>query len=335
VSAEAAEDQQPLRGVHYEEVSADAAGQRIDNFLVRMLKTVPRSRIYRLLRRGEVRINGRRAKPDQRLQAGDRVRIPPVRIADALEPIRPSVSLRERLQQAIIHEDRHLLVLDKPAGIAVHGGSGVSLGVIEALRVDRPRETLELVHRLDRDTSGCLMVARDRKTLRELHALMRDSGVEKKYLALVRGNWQLGEKRIDVPLATHRRQSGERHVRAEAQGKQSVSVFTPAQFFGSRATLMEVDIQTGRTHQIRVHAGFAGHPVAGDEKYGDAAFNTEMRSVGLDRLFLHAHSVAFEWPGSGAPAHFSAPLSADLKAVLDALQASGRRRRSRESYGRI
>jgi 23S rRNA pseudouridine955/2504/2580 synthase len=327
VSAELAEDRQPLRGVQYEEVPADAAGQRIDNFLARMLKNVPRSRIYRLLRRGEVRVNGRRARPDLRLQQGDRVRIPPVRLAPVAPGVKAPVSLSERLQAAIIYEDRHLIALDKPAGVAVHGGSGLSFGVIEALRAMRPRETLELVHRLDRDTSGCLLVARDRKTLRELHALMRDGGVEKKYLALVRGNWQLGEKRIDVPLATHHRRGGERHVRAEARGKQSVSVFRPTQFFGPRATLMEVDIHTGRTHQIRVHAAFSGHPLAGDEKYGDSAFNLEMRGFGLERLFLHAHSIAFDWPGSGTPAHFSAPLSTDLKAVLDALQVVGRRRR--------
>jgi 23S rRNA pseudouridine955/2504/2580 synthase len=314
-------------GVRYDEVTADSAGQRIDNYLVRILKTVPRSRIYRLLRRGEVRVGGHRARPEYRLKEGDRIRIPPLRLDATTRPAAPSRSLRERLKQAILFEDRNLIALDKPAGIAVHGGSGLSLGVIEALRADRPRETLELVHRLDRDTSGCLLIARNRKTLRDLHALMREGLVEKKYLALVRGHWQLGEKRIDVPLATHRRQGGERHVRAEAHGKQSVSVFKPAQFFGARATLMEVDIHTGRTHQIRVHAAHAGHPVAGDEKYGDAAFDVEMRRFGLERLFLHAHSIAFEWPGSGAPAHFSAPLPAELTAVIDQLQAAGGRRR--------
>jgi 23S rRNA pseudouridine955/2504/2580 synthase len=326
MTAETAQNTEVRSGVRYEEVTADAAGQRIDNFLVRVLKTVPRSRVYRLLRRGEVRVGGRRARPEYRLKEGDRIRIPPVRLDTTVRPPAPSRSLRERLRQAILFEDRNLIALDKPAGIAVHGGSGLSLGVIEALRADRPRETLELVHRLDRDTSGCLLIARNRKTLRDLHALMREGLVEKKYLALVRGHWQLGEKRIDVPLATHRRQGGERHVRAEAQGKESVSVFKPTQFFGARATLMEVDIHTGRTHQIRVHAAHAGHPVAGDEKYGDAAFDAEMRGFGLERLFLHAHSIAFEWPGSGAPAHFSAPLPAELTAVIDRLQAARGRR---------
>ena len=329
MSAKVTEDRAAVQGVRYEDVAPDDAGQRVDNFLVRILKSVPRSRIYRLLRRGEVRVNGRRAKPDLRLKAGDRVRLPPVRLDSVIRPPTASPSLRERLERAIVFEDRNLIALDKPAGIAVHGGSGVSLGVIEALRAQRPRDTLELVHRLDRDTSGCLLIARTRKALRELHALIREGGMEKKYLALVRGNWQFGEKRIDVPLATHRRQGGERHVRAESRGKESVSVFKPAQFFGAHATLMEVDLQTGRTHQIRVHAGFVGHPVAGDAKYGDAEFNAEMRSFGLERLFLHAHSIAFEWPGSGAPAHFSAPLPPELTAVLDALQVASRRTRSK------
>jgi len=211
------------------------------------------------------------------------------------------------------------LVIDKPAGVAVHGGSGMSFGVIEALRASRPRETLELVHRLDRDTSGCLMIARDRSTLTALHALIRNGGMHKTYLALVAGSWQLGTKRIDAPLATDNRQHGERHVRVAAAGKDSVSVFKPVQFFGSLATLMEVDIPTGRTHQIRVHASFAGHPLLGDDKYGDRDRNADLKSHGLKRTFLHAQSVAFEWPGSGVPFHVSAPLPKELAAVLDAI----------------
>ncbi len=326
MTAEIADKDKATQGVRYEEIGADSAGQRIDNYLLRILKTVPRSRIYRLLRKGEVRVDGHRVKPEHRLQAGVRVRIPPVRLESTAQ-IAPPRSMREQLRQAIIFEDKNLIALDKPAGIAVHGGSGLSLGVIEALRAEWPRESLELVHRLDRDTSGCLLIARNRKTLRDLHALIRDGAMEKRYLALVRGNWQLGEKRIDVPLETEHRRSGERHVRATAHGKESVSVFKPAQFFGARATLMEIDIQTGRTHQIRVHASHAGHPVAGDEKYGDAGFNVEMRPYGLERLFLHAHSIAFSWPGSQAPAHFSAPLPAELRTVIDRLQAAPTRPR--------
>jgi 23S rRNA pseudouridine955/2504/2580 synthase len=191
--------------------------------------------------------------------------------------------------------------------------------VIEALRASRPRETLELVHRLDRDTSGCLAVARDRATLTSLHALIRDSGMHKTYLGLVSGSWQLGTKRIDAPLATDDRRHGERHVRVAAAGKDSVSVFKPVQFFGSLATLMEIDIPTGRTHQIRVHAAFAGHPLLGDDKYGDRERNAELRGQGLKRIFLHAHSIAFDWPGTGVPFHVSAPLPAELAAVIDTM----------------
>jgi 23S rRNA pseudouridine955/2504/2580 synthase len=300
-------------------VTADEAGQRIDNFLMRHFKTVPRSRVYRLLRKGEVRVNRKRVDAEYRIQEGDELRLPPVRIDVDAEPGRPSSSLLELLERSIIFQDKHLLVIDKPAGVAVHGGSGMSFGVIEALRASRPRETLELVHRLDRDTSGCLLIARDRSTLTALHALIRNGGMHKTYMALVAGSWQLGTKRIDAPLATDSRQHGERHVRVAPAGKDSVSVFKPVQFFGSLATLMEVDIPTGRTHQIRVHASFAGHPLLGDDKYGDRERNADLKSHGLKRTFLHAQSVAFEWPGSGVPFHVSAPLPAELSAVLDAI----------------
>jgi 23S rRNA pseudouridine955/2504/2580 synthase len=309
----------PKSPVTLRTVTADEAGQRIDNFLMRHFKTVPRSRVYRLLRKGEVRVNRKRVDAEYRIQEGDEVRLPPVRIDTGDEPRHPSSSLLELIERAVIFQDKHLLVIDKPAGVAVHGGSGLSFGVIEALRASRPRETLELVHRLDRDTSGCLLVARDRATLTALHALIRNGGVHKTYLALVAGSWQLGTKRVDAPLATDNRQHGERHVRVAAAGKDSVSVFKPVQFFGPLATLMEVDIPTGRTHQIRVHASFAGHPLLGDDKYGDRDRNAELKGLGLKRTFLHAQSVAFEWPGSGVPFHASAPLPAELAAVLDAI----------------
>jgi 23S rRNA pseudouridine955/2504/2580 synthase len=315
----------PKSPVTLRTVTADEAGQRIDNFLMRHFKTVPRSRVYRLLRKGEVRINRKRVDAEYRIQEGDEVRLPPVRIDAGGEPGRPSTSLLELIERAVIFQDKHLLVIDKPAGVAVHGGSGMSFGVIEALRASRPRETLELVHRLDRDTSGCLLVARERSTLTALHALIRNGGMHKTYLALVAGSWQLGTKRIDAPLATDNRQHGERHVRVAAAGKDSVSVFKPVQFFGPLATLMEVDIPTGRTHQIRVHASFAGHPLLGDDKYGDRERNAELKAHGLKRTFLHAQSVAFEWPGSGVPFHASAPLPAELAAVLDAITPMKRR----------
>ena len=308
-------------------ITEQDAGQRIDNLLMRHFKTVPRSHVYRLLRKGEVRVNRKRVDAQYRVAAGDEVRLPPVRIEHSSEPGRPSSSLQELIERAVIFQDKHLLVIDKPAGVAVHGGSGMSHGVIEALRASRPRETLELVHRLDRDTSGCLAVARDRATLTSLHALIRESGMHKTYLGLVSGSWQLGTKRIDAPLATDDRRHGERHVRVAAAGKDSVSVFKPVQFFGSLATLMEIDIPTGRTHQIRVHAAFAGHPLLGDDKYGDRERNAELKHQGLRRIFLHAHSIAFDWPGTGVPFHVSAPLPAELATVLDAIAVKKRKAR--------
>jgi 23S rRNA pseudouridine955/2504/2580 synthase len=316
--------------VQHFEVSEDEAGQRLDNCLHKRLGTVPRTRIFRLIRKGEVRVNGKRAAPELRLQPGDRVRIPPVRIEAPEEPARPGLQMKERIAGAIVHEDERLLVLDKPAGVAVHGGSGVSFGVIEALRALRPDESLELVHRLDRETSGCLLIARRPAALRTLHALLREGQFEKRYLTLVKGAWQLGAKRIDVPLRTDTRLGGERTVRAAPSGKPSVSDFRPVQFFGRTATLMEVTLRTGRTHQIRVHAAHAGHPVAGDEKYGDAAFNEQLRALGLRRMFLHAHSVSFSWP-QGADFSVNTPLPPDLAQVIETLAAQPRRPRRRSA----
>jgi 23S rRNA pseudouridine955/2504/2580 synthase len=308
--------------VQHLEVSLEEAGQRLDNYVHRRLAGVPRSRVYRLIRKGEVRVNGRRAAPERRLESHDRIRLPPVRMPAASQPAGPAAALSAQAARAVIYEDDRLLVLDKPAGLAVHGGSGVSFGLIEALRAVRPSETLELVHRLDRETSGCLMVARHAPTLRMLHALLREGAVEKRYLALVRGHWQLGAKRIDVPLRTDTRVAGERTVRASASGKAAVSDFRPVQFFGRTATLMEVTLHTGRTHQIRVHALHAGHPLAGDEKYGDPAFNAGMKALGLGRMFLHAHSLGFAWP-QGGEFSINTPLPPELAALLDALAAQG------------
>ena len=312
--------------VQHFEVGEEEAGQRLDNCLQRRLGSVPRSRIYRVIRKGEVRVNGRRAGPELRLQLHDRVRIPPLRLAPVTLTTGPSPDLARRIEGSIVHEDENLVVLDKPAGVAVHGGSGVSFGVIEALRSMRPGETLELVHRLDRDTSGCLLVARRAAVLRELHALMRANAFEKRYLVLVKGKWDLGAKRIDVPLRTDTRVHGERTVRAGASGKSSVSDFRPVQFFGRTATLMEVTLHTGRTHQIRVHAAHAGHPVAGDEKYGDTAFNETLRDLGLKRMFLHAHSLSFSWP-RGGEFSINTPLPAELSAFIDVLATSSARGR--------
>ncbi len=309
--------------VSYVEAAEGDEGQRIDNFLMRVLKAVPKSHVYRVLRKGEVRVNGKRAKPEYRLVEGDKVRIPPLRIETAAPIHKPSRSLQAALVAAVIHEDRDILIVNKPAGIAVHGGSGQSFGVIEALREARPElKELELVHRLDRDTSGCLMLAKRRAALRELHARLREREMDKKYLALVIGRWTLGPKKIELALKTNLRQGGERMVQVHADGQTALSRFKPIQFFGKVATLMEVSIGTGRTHQIRVHAAAAGHPVAGDEKYGDRDGNNALKAFGLRRMFLHAHSLGFQKPGTTEKFSISAPLDDELQQVLQKLKSA-------------
>ena len=310
----------PKVSVRLVTISEDEAGQRIDNFLATRLKGVPRSRLYRLLRKGEVRVNKGRVRPTYRLRPGDVVRIPPVRMSVGSAPA-PSASTREFLTGRILHEDRRLLVLDKPAGMAVHGGSGLSFGVIEVLRAARPDcHYLELVHRIDRDTSGCLLIAKRRSYLRALHTLLREGRMEKQYLALVRGQWQLGKVLLEDRVSTHQRRDGERHVELDDEGKVAASRFRPVQTW-PRATLMEVSLLTGRTHQIRVQAAAAGHPLAADEKYGDPVFNRQMARLGLKRMFLHAHALGFEDPVSGDWRGFSAPLPDDLRGLIDRLEA--------------
>jgi 23S rRNA pseudouridine955/2504/2580 synthase len=306
--------------VQHVQISEDAAGQRLDNFLLAQLKGVPKSHIYRLLRKGEVRVNKGRAKPDYRLEAGDIVRLPPVRRRDpgSMPPRGRSAGLR--LEAHILHEDDRLLVLDKPSGIAVHGGSGLSHGVIEALRAARPEAPyLELIHRLDRETSGCLLIAKRRSMLRALHGLLREGRVEKRYLALVKGRWDLGEVKLEDRLRKHLR-GGERMVTVDESGKSAASIFRPVEI-GSAASLLEVRIMTGRTHQIRVQAAEAGHALAGDQRYGDRDYNRKMQALGLERLFLHAASVGWEDPASGEWRMFSAPLPEDLREVLSRLEA--------------
>jgi 23S rRNA pseudouridine955/2504/2580 synthase len=311
---------QPL-GARRVRAGTSYEGQRLDNFLLRELGGVPRSRVYRLLRRGEVRVNGKRKDASYRLAAEDEVRLPPVREAPPEgAPRQVPAGLRDTVRAAIVHEDERLLVLDKPAGLAVHGGSGLAFGAIEALRALRPEESLELVHRLDRDTSGCLLVARTRAALRLAHAAMREGVVDKHYLALLAGRWRLGRKTVDAPVLTGARAGGERVVRVHHAGKTAVSTFDVVEHYANVATLMDVSIHTGRTHQIRVHAAFAGHPVAGDEKYGDREVNARLRQHGLRRMFLHAASIAFRWPDTGAEFRAEAPLPADLAAVLERLR---------------
>ncbi|HEY3698534.1 MAG TPA: 23S rRNA pseudouridine(955/2504/2580) synthase RluC, partial [Spongiibacteraceae bacterium] len=283
-------------GVRLVAIDANSDGQRVDNFLLRELKGVPKSRIYNLLRRGEVRVNKGRVKAEYRLQSGDQVRIPPLRMA-AMDAAAPNVSsaLSDRLAAAILFEDEALLVIDKPVGLAVHGGSGVSLGLIEALRVMRPQARfLELVHRLDRDTSGCIMVAKKRSALLTLHTALRGDGIDKRYLALAAGIWPRNRTRVEAPLEKNTLRSGERVVRVSTEGKPAQTNFTVLESFAG-ATLIEAAPLTGRTHQIRVHAQYAGHPLAGDEKYGEKETNAHFRELGLRRLFLHAHTLAFEW----------------------------------------
>lgn len=311
----------PNPSVRLLEISPDEADQRIDNYLLRQLKGVPRTLIYRILRKGEVRVNKGRVKAEYRLKAGDVVRVPPVRTAAPVPVSGASGGAGDRLEQRIIYEDERLLIIDKPPGMAVHGGSGLSFGVIEALRAARPdAHFLELVHRLDRETSGCLMIAKKRSELRMLHALLREGTVDKHYLALVRGRWNLGTRTIKAPLAKNQMRGGERIVTVDAEGKDADSRFKPVEIYAN-ATLMEVELGTGRTHQIRVHAAHVNFPLAGDDKYGDNDFNKQLRQIGLKRLFLHAHSLSFTDPNTGRSISVSAPLPADLRGVLDRLES--------------
>lgn len=309
-------------------IDSELAGQRIDNFLRRELPGVPKGRLYRLLRRGEVRVNSGRIRAEYKLQEGDEVRLPPVRIRD--EAAAPSAAHASQLVDRVLYEDKALLVIDKPTGIAVHGGSGISHGVIEVLRHARPDlRDLSLVHRLDRETSGCLVLAKRRSALRALHALFRDGVVEKNYLALAIGDWQLGEQLIDAPLLVRHRSGGERHVIVDKEGKKAQTRIQLSRTFG-QYSLLQCSPLTGRTHQIRVHAQHVGYPLAGDERYGDAEENKRAKSIGLPRLFLHAQSIAFP-DANGNELHFTSPLAEDLerflsKGVVEAVRAKRRRR---------
>lgn len=310
----------PPAGVKLVRVPDDRAGQRLDNFLLGQLKGAPRSLIYRILRTGQVRVNGKRAKPESRLEGGDEVRIPPVRLSEPVARGAAPKALLDRLAASIVFEDRLLLAVNKPSGIATHGGSGIGFGVIEGLRQLRPGEPLELVHRLDRDTSGLLVVAKKRSALIELQALMREEGgIAKRYLALLVGRLPDGTMTVDQPLQKSVLQGGERMVRVDGGGKPSVSHFRVLERRGGHS-FCEVRIDTGRTHQIRVHAAHIGHPVAGDDKYGDREANRRLREqAGLKRLFLHAAALEFALDDGRAPYVLNAPLATELVAALDAL----------------
>lgn len=310
-------------GVSQVRVDEESTGQRIDNFLLRYLKGVPKSHVYRVLRRGEVRVNKGRIKADYRLQLGDLVRIPPLRIAQTRQPGRAPDAQCGRIDRSVLYEDDRLLVVDKPAGLAVHGGSGLSYGLIETLRQLRPGAELELVHRLDRDTSGALVISKRRSTLRNLHALIREGAVEKRYLALILGELPRDLVRVDAPLVKNVQKGGERLVQVDpVAGKPARTIFRRLRrlrFDSGTVTLVEAELITGRTHQIRVHAAHLGAPIAGDSKYGDFEANRRLKGFGLSRLFLHAAVLSFQTESMSRPLRVESPLPAELERVLSAL----------------
>lgn len=299
-------------------VDESAEGQRIDNFLARHLKGVPKSHLYRILRSGEVRVNSKRVDATCRLALGDVVRIPPVRIAaPAQTPAAPATS---RFEGHILFEDDALLVIDKPAGLAVHGGSGISRGVIEQMRLERPQaKFLELVHRLDRETSGVLLLAKRRSALVALHEAIRSNQLEKRYLMLVCGDWKDQKRRVKLPLKKYTLESGERRVSVDDDGQPSETVFHLRERFGE-FTLLEAQLITGRTHQLRVQLQHLGFPIAGDDKYGDYAHNRMLQKRGLKRMFLHSAETGIRHPLTGEPLKLAAPLPKELAHFLKLLQ---------------
>ena len=297
-------------------VRPEQAGRRIDNFLLAHLKTIPKSRIYQMLRRGEVRANGGRIKPDYRLQPGDEIRIPPVFEQPRSDPGKPPERLVKTIRSRVIYEDERVVVVNKPPGLVVHAGSGSAFGVIELLReLYRPEQTLHLVHRLDKQTSGCLLLAKDMIVLRRVNLALKNGEVKKEYDALLQGRLRKKNIRVNTPLQRHRNRHGEGQVRTDESGKSAMSGFSTVRVFRN-ATRVKVSTATGRTHQIRVHAASVGHPLAGDGKYGDREFNREMRKVGLKRMFLHAAKLSVPALKQTGEYQFSAPLPDDLEEVL-------------------
>lgn len=301
-------------------IQAENKDQRIDNFLFTRLKKMPKSHVYKMLRKGIIRVNKKRTKPDYHLQVDDVIRLPYIEPTIQQKPLRsPSIKIAQALLKNILYEDKNLLILNKPSGLAVHGGSGINFGVIEIMRSICPEnKNLELVHRLDRDTSGCLMLAKNRQILKELHTLLQNGQIIKKYSVLVRGKWQDGTREVKEALRKNQLQSGERMVKVDAEGKHAMTIFRPKKT-SNLASLLEAELKTGRTHQIRVHAAYIGYPVAGDEKYGDKKFNAAMRNKGLKRLFLHAISLNFRLPSTQQIIKITAPLPADLQTTLTAI----------------
>jgi 23S rRNA pseudouridine955/2504/2580 synthase len=314
----AASPTQVLPQAQFLTIGEEEAGQRIDNYLLRICKGVPKSHIYRILRSGEVRVNKGRIDQLYRLVEGDIVRVPPVRVAEKSEAVVPAAEF------AIIYEDSHLLVIDKPAGVAVHGGSGVSFGVIEQLRASRPdAKFLELVHRLDRETSGLLLLAKKRSALTNLHEQMRDGHTDKRYLTLAVGDWKNPRQHVKLALRKYSTPDGERRVSVSPDGLASHTVFTLLKKYPNFA-LLEAELKTGRTHQIRVHLASSGFPIAGDDKYGDFALNKALQKAdatrgALKRMFLHAHQITFTHPETGKIMTLNAPLAAECERFLVSL----------------
>jgi 23S rRNA pseudouridine955/2504/2580 synthase len=305
----------PGKGVRHLVVDKESSGQRLDNFLTRELKGVPRTRLYRAMRKGEVRVNKGRVRASYRLVPGDLVRIPPLHQSAPTEPSRTPPRLAKQIEERVVHEDDNLLVIDKPSGLAVHGGSGLSFGLIECLRQMRPEQRyMELVHRLDRDTSGLILIAKRARILRELHRQLREKHVDKRYLALVAGKWPSSVSVVEAPLQKNFLLSGERMVRVSGEGKRAVTEFTVVERLRG-ATLLQVKPITGRTHQIRVHAQHAGFPLLGDDKYNDDRSEALARQIGLKRLFLHAASLSFTLPDEGR-FRLQAPLDTVLENIL-------------------
>jgi 23S rRNA pseudouridine955/2504/2580 synthase len=306
--------------VQFIDISEAQAGQRIDNFLLTLEKSVPKSRIYRAIRKGEVRVNKGRIKQTYKIQAGDSVRIPPLHVSEDTTPNTVSEFLQRQLTDSILLEDDDLLVLNKPCGLAVHAGTNIKQGVIEALRVMRPElPFLELVHRLDRDTSGCLLLAKSRDALLNLQQQMINHDLNKRYLTLLKGSWGSEERLIEQPLLKNTISSGERMVRVDPAGKYAKTVFIPVETF-KQSQLTEVVLYTGRTHQIRVHSHFMQTPMAGDDKYGQRKFNKEMKKFGLKRMFLHAWKLGITHPSSNKAILLQAPLPEQLENVLAKLR---------------
>ena len=309
----------PADRVAYVEIGEDAAGQRLDNYLVRVAKGVPKSHIYRVVRQGEVRVNRKRAKAEQKLEVGDVLRIPPMRVSQRAVTQAPAAPFAEGVIP-VLYEDRHLLVVNKPAGIAAHGGSGISYGLIERLRATRPEEPmLELCHRLDKETSGAIIVAKTRKALVRMHDLMKAGGVEKHYRTLVAGAWVNERQHVRFPLERFLLPSGERRVRVSPEGMKAHSIFTLLERFGD-VSYLDVELKTGRTHQIRVHCAYVKHPVGGDVKYGSEEFNDRLKALGLKRMFLHAAKITFTDPVSGKLLKVEAPLPEELRKIVEILK---------------